>query len=212
MRWRCLLLILLIGSHFAFSQEIVEEVVAVVDATPILRSDVALAEQVRLLAPDPDENRPSYWSRLIDARVRLELQYRDLVDSGTLYRLAIDTGPVLDSLTAQAGGEGPLRSQMEAHGLVWADVEELALRVTAAAAYTEQRLRPRVRISLEELETAYQDLVVDELEAAADEPVPSLAAVRDQLHRLLVERKLNFEIERWLASATERHEVTRFVP
>jgi hypothetical protein len=194
----CLLLILLIGSHFAVGQEIVEEVVAVIDATPILSSDIALAEQVRLLAPDPGESQPSYWSRLVDSRVRLELQYRDLVDSGTLYRLAIDIGPVLDSLTEQAGGEDPLRSQMEAHGLVWAD--------------TEQRLRPRVRISLEELEDAYQDLVVDELEAAADEPVPSLAAVRDQLHRLLVERKLNYEIERWLESASERHEVTRFVP
>jgi hypothetical protein len=206
------MLILLIGNHFAASFEVVEEVVALVDATPILSSDIALAEQVRLLDADPGESPAGYRSRLIDARVRLELQYRDLVDTGTLYRLAIDTDPVLDLLTTQAGGEEALAVQMQALGLVRADLEELSLRVAAAAAYTEQRLRPRVRISLEELETAYQDLVVDELEAAADEPVPSLAAVRDQLHRLLVERKLNLEIERWLDSAAERHEVTRFAP
>ena len=37
-----------------------------------------------------------------------------------------------------------------------------------------------------------------------------LAAVRDRLFQILVERKLNDEIERWLARAMERQEVLRF--
>jgi hypothetical protein len=35
--------------------------------------------------------------------------------------------------------------------------------------------------------------------------------VRDQLHQLIVERKLNLEIERWIEQARERLGVTRFV-
>jgi hypothetical protein len=62
---------------------------------------------------------------------------------------------------------------------------------------------------MDEIEAAYQQLLVDEI-AASDEPVPPLAAVREQLHLILVERKLNDEIERWLARARERQEVLRF--
>jgi hypothetical protein len=208
---RYLLLIPLIASHFAVAQLIIEEVVAVVGATPILRSDVSLAELVRLLESDPGESRSSYRSRLLGARVRLELQYRDLADSGTLYRLSIDVETARATMVERAGGEEHLRIRMEEFGLAWVDLDELGLRIAAAAAYTEQRLRPRVRVSLEELQTAYQELVVSELEQDG-QPVPPLTEVRDQLHQLLVERKLNTEIERWLESAAERHEVTRFVP
>jgi hypothetical protein len=62
---------------------------------------------------------------------------------------------------------------------------------------------------MEEIEGAYQQLLVDEI-AATDEALPPLAAVRDRLTTLLVERKLNQEIERWLELAVTRQEVTRF--
>ena len=45
---RCLILIPLIASHFAAAQRIIEEVAAVVGTTPVLQSDVSLAELVRL--------------------------------------------------------------------------------------------------------------------------------------------------------------------
>jgi hypothetical protein len=62
---------------------------------------------------------------------------------------------------------------------------------------------------MDEIEAAYQQLLVDEI-ATSDEPVPPLATVRAQLYQLLVERKLNDEIERWLERATKRQEVLQF--
>ena len=66
-----------------------------------------------------------------------------------------------------------------------------------------------VHAKLQEIETAYRTLAV-ELESQG-EPAPPLASIREQLHRLVAERKLNDEIERWVARATEEREVTRFV-
>jgi len=197
-------------SHFALSAEVVEEVVAVVDNTPILRSDVTVAEFVRLVDQAPGESDTAYQKQLLDARIRLELQYRDLEDSGTLYRLEVDVGGSVSALDQRAGGAESLNPRLGEHGLSRADVEELALRIAAASAYTEQRLRPRITVSLQELRSAYQDLVVVPNEAR-NLPIPPLTAVRDEIHRLLVERKLNEEIQRWLESAVDRHEVTRFV-
>ena len=83
------------------------------------------------------------------------------------------------------------------------------LRVCAASAYAEQRLRPRISVSLQEIEAAYRRLAV-ELESAG-ESAPPLTAVDEQLHRLVSERKLNEEIERWVERAFAEREVTRFV-
>lgn len=207
--WRIAVIFLCV-SHFTLAGQVLEEVMAVVGSTPILHSDLELADLVSLVARDPDVTAGQHQSRLLDARIRLELQYRDLAESGTLYRLDIDLENALETLVARAGNEQELRTRLEEHGLDWADLEELALRVAAASAFTEQRLRPRVSVSLEEVRTAYEELIVARHERL-DQTVPPLTSVHDDLYRLLLERKLNDEIERWLDSAAERHDVTRFV-
>lgn len=205
-------LILMAVSHFAVAEQppgnVVEEVLAVVGNTPILYSDVTLAALVRLLEPTA-ETAEQFRSRLLDARIRLEVEYRDLEESGLLFRLALDPQKARDTLIARGGGTEVLENELSANGLSWPDLEELALRIAAVDAYVEQRLRPRVAVSMEEIEAAYQELLVAEI-ATADEPPPPVAIVQDQLRTLLVERKLNEEIERWLARAEERQEVTRF--
>jgi hypothetical protein len=210
MRLRRLIAICLFLSYFAVAGQVLEEVMAVVDTTPILYSDIELAELVQLVERDPDVTASDHRSRLLDARIRLELQYRDLEESGTLYRLDIDLETALSSLVGRAENEQALRDRLSEQGLDWADLEELALRIAAASAFTEQRLRPRVSVTLDEVRAAYEELVVAG-KGSNDETIPPLASVHDDLHHLLLERKLNDEIERWLESIAERHDVTRFV-
>ncbi len=206
-------LILLAVSHFTASEEpkwqTVEEVLAVVGSTPILYSDVTLAALVHLVEPEPMEVPEDYRSRLLSARIRLEVEFRDLEDAGLLYRLELESGPYRDALVARAGGEDALDASLRHEGLVWPDVDELVLRVAAIDAFVEQRLRPRISITMEEIEAAYQELLVNEI-AVSDEPVPPLSAVRGHLHTLLVERKLNEEIASWLERAEEDQDVMRF--
>ena len=206
-------LILLTVSHFTASEEprwqTVEEVLAVVGSTPILYSDVTLAALVHLVEPEPMEVPEDYRSRLLSARIRLEVEFRDLEDAGLLYRLELETGTYRNALIARAGGENVLDASLRHEGLVWPDVDELVLRVAAIEAFVEQRLRPRISITMEEIEAAYQELLVNEI-AVSDEPVPPLSTVRGHLHTLLVERKLNDEIASWLERAEEDQEVMRF--
>ena len=206
-------LILMAVSHFGASVEpqweTVEEVLAVVGNTPILLSDVELAALIRLVDTEPDEPADTYRSRLLDARIRLEIEFRDIEDGGLLLRLDLDPQRARQLLIERGGGEARLDREFEARGLVTADLDELVLRVAAVDAFVQQRLRPRISVNMDEIEAAYQQLLVDEI-ATSDEPIPPLATVRDQLYQLLVERKLNDEIERWLARAMERQEVLRF--
>ena len=213
MRHRIIALILIAFSHFGAAAdsawEPVEEVLAVVGSTPILLSDVELAELVRLVDREPDEDEATYRSRLLDARIRLEIEFRDIEDGGLLFRLELDPKRARETLIERAGGEQLLLGSFAEKGLVEADFDELVLRATAVDAFVQQRLRPRITVNMDEIEAAYQQLLVDEI-ATSDEPVPPLAQVREQLHQLLVERKLNDEIERWIERAEDRQEVLRF--
>lgn len=202
-------MISLILCHLTAATEIVDEVVAAVGSAPLLRSDLRLAELVRLEAPAPGESPEGFGARLLETRIRLELQFRDLEDSGTLYRLDLELDPTRAALVERAGGEAAAASALAANGLTAADLDELALRIAAVTAFIEQRLRPRVRVGADELQAAYQELVVGPMAEAGELP-PPLESVHAQLHLLLAERALNDEIERWLASAAEQSDVTRF--
>ena len=52
-------------------------------------------------------------------------------------------------------------------------LEELSLRVVAAASYVEQRLRPRIAVSLAEVEAYYRSDLASRM-AAAGEELPEL--------------------------------------
>jgi len=169
----------------------------VVGDMPILSSDLALAGLVHLIIEEAGETDAEYSSRLLDARIRLELQFRDLEASGFLHRLELDPEAATLQLLTLSGDTEALRSELEPLGLAWADVEGLGLRVAATQAYVEQRLRPQVSVSFEEVEAAYRSELTPELRAGAH-PVPELDSVRREIYTLLVERKLNGEIELWL--------------
>lgn len=202
-------MILLILSHLTARGETIEEVVAAVGNTPLLRSDLHLAELVGLVPRTPGEPPADYRARILDARITLELQYLDLEQSGTLYRLDLDVPGARSEIIARAGGDEALEPRLAASGLTFDDVDQLSLRSAAARAYIEQRLRPRIRVTEEEVQAAYYDLVVREAEAAG-RTAPPIESLHDQIRRLLIERKLNDEIEVWLETAAEQHEVTRF--
>ncbi len=207
------MLILLIFSHLSASQDLirepVEEVVAVVDRTPLLLSELDLAELLALVARPFSASDADYRSALLEARIQLEVQFRDLEASGVLYRLDLDVVGVRRALLSAVGGIEAIAGKLEAAGLGDADIDELALRVCVANAYAEQRLRPRISVSLQEIETAYRRLAVD-LESQGED-APPLTSVDDQLRQLIAERKLNDEIERWVTRALDEREITRFV-
>lgn len=206
-------LILLISSQLSGAQalvrEPVEEVVAVIDRTPLLRSDIDLAELVELIDRPTGATEAEYRSALLEARIQLEVQFRDLEATGVLYRLELDVAAVRRSVLSAAGDIDSVSEELAAAGLGDSDIDELALRVCASNAYAEQRLRPRISVTLQEIETAYRNLAV-ELESQG-EIAPPMTSVQDQLRQLLAERKLNDEIERWVTRALEEREVTRFV-
>ncbi len=199
----------LLVTSIGWAVETIDEVLAVVDRNPILQSDLALAALVGIGASAETSATESEYDPL-DARIRLELQYLDLIASGALHRLEIDVDQQLESMTTSGGGEIQLRENLASHGLEWEDAEALALRVAAVQTWVKRHLRPRVTVTIRDVEEAYRRVIVEPMRDAGTIP-PSLAHVTEDLRLLVSEEKLNAEIERWLDQCRERHRVTRFV-
>jgi hypothetical protein len=201
---------------------LLDRVVAVVNNRPILESDITLARLCHLV-PDLDGlPAAKARSKLVEARVRLEVQYQDLEASGTIYRLRFDPELTYRELLKRArvpvpprGAQPPPRGaavrRLAASGLTLDDIRDLAIRIAAVNAYVEQRLRPQVLITLPELRLAYQQTLAQKIAAHGETP-PPFAAVRSRLRRVLVERKLNRLIETWIAQARSRLDVTLLNP
>ena len=207
--WSFMVLSILIAAGLGPAAETVDEVLAVVDRNPILRSDLVLAGLVGI-APSPGSSNTTSGHDPLGSRIQLELQFLDLTASGALQRMEIDVGLQLESMTARAGGEAPLRASLATHGLEWEDVEALALRLAAVQTWVSRHLSPRVTVTTGDVEQTYRRVIVEPMREAGTTP-PSMALVNEDLRQLVSEEKLNAEIERWLDQCRERHRVTRFV-
>ncbi len=192
-----------------YPTETVDEVLAVVDQNPVLLSDLVLARLVGLF-PSSQKTEDQIIHSPLDARIQLELQYLDLVSSGAMQHLEIDIGPQLQLMSSRAGNEAQLKKILSEHGMEWEDVEALALRVAAVQGWIERHLRPRITVTVRDVENAYRQVIVEPMHNAGEEP-PSLAHVNEDLRQLVAEEKLNAEIKRWTDQSRERHRVTRFV-
>lgn len=185
---------------------VADGVIAVVGETPILVSDLRLAQAVRLV---PREDDAAAWGRrLLDARLRLEMEYQDLTAGGAV-RSTANPQPVLQRLAESAGGRAALEGRLAALGLSWGDLEDLALRIATVERAVETRFRRGIRISPAEIEAAYRDELAPRVRADGETP-PPLGEVRDRLRVLLAERRLNQRLERWLQEARERYPVIRY--
>ncbi len=206
-------LILITFSYFAVAEELqresVEEVLAVVGETPILLSDAELAALVRLVDREPGATSEDYRSRLLDARIRLEIQFRDLEEAGLLFRLDLEPEAVRGIVDRKGRRPRSVRSPAPGQRSHLAGPRRARPPGRGGRCLCRATPPPRVSVTMEEIEVAYQQLLVDEI-ATTDETLPPLPTVQEHLRNLLVERKLNDEIQSWLERATERQEVTRF--
>lgn len=190
----------------------IDEVLAVIDRTPVLRSDLELAALVGF-----DETRgldlgaDDHFSDLLSARIRLELQFRDLTGSGALQRLDLDVAARVETMVNTFGDADSLRAALQKKGLTWDDLEALALRIEASRAWVDERLRPRITVSLKDVEQAYETLVAAPLRERGETP-PPMSRVHEQLRAVVEEEKLNVEIDRWVERCREQYQVLRYAP
>jgi|YNPBryunderm2012_1023409.scaffolds.fasta_scaffold01348_5 hypothetical protein len=194
---------------FLFAQLEIERVVATVNGTPILASDVELVELAALVPRTPEEDDATYRRAVEEALIALALRWQDLDRTGLAARVKPNLEAAWAAVVARAGGEESLARKLEAAGLPESLLRELVRRLATVEAYAAERFGPFVRPTVEEVEAAWVSQVLPALTSATGSP-PNLEEVRGQLEELVRERKLVAEIERWTAELAARARIQRY--
>lgn len=189
----------------------VERVVAVVNRTPVLASDVELAELAGLIPRSAGEDDDAYRQAVTEALIALSLRWQDLDRTGLAARVRPDLEAAWASVVSRAGGEEILHQRLVAAGLPEPLLREVVRRLATVEAYAAERFGPFVRPSPQEIEAAYASELVPALTDRGSD-APPLDEVRGQLEQLLRERKLAAEVERWTAELAARARIQRYDP
>lgn len=187
----------------------VERVVAMVNRTPILASDVELAELAGLVPRAPGEDDAAYRATVVEALIALSLRWQELDRTGLAVRVRARPEAAWAAVVARVGGEETLRQRLAAAALPESLLRELVRRLAIVEAYVAERFGPFVRPSPQEVEAAYEGELVPEL-AARGVAAPPLDEVRGKLEELLRQRKLAAEVERWTAELAQRARIQRY--
>ena len=109
--------------------------------------------------------------------------------------------------------EEAFRAELLRLGLDETTLRQLLARQLSVFAYVEERLGPRVFVSVDDIARYYNEELVPELQRggarAAD--LPTLESVRESIRAVLRERRLNEELDRWTADLRSKADVVDYL-
>jgi hypothetical protein len=128
-----------------------------------------------------------------------------LVDQLLILREALDSHVTLPSTEATVGLVAPYaagsdyRASLERYGISERDLGAHLLAGLRTSFFTDQRFRPDVQVSPEDIRSYYDKIIAQAGPAAAR--AESFEASRDQIERLLIEQRVSEALDQWLMMA-----------
>jgi hypothetical protein len=186
--------------------ELVDRVVAVVDEAPILLSDLRRAIGLGMVTRREGESEAQLLRRTLDEWIERRLRLNEISRFGFQEAPLEEVEKQIELLRSRFPDEAAWQAELAALGLGEAEVRQLLARQLAVLSYLEQRLGPRAFVSIDEIQSYYDEVLSPELAARGD-PLPPIDEVREAIRALLRERKLDREIERWTAELRREADV-----
>ena len=176
--------------------EIINRIAAVVEGQVLTTSAIERIASANLIPIREGETAEAYRRRVLEEAIEFILQRRDAERFGLK-----DVRPEdVDARIERRMPVGESREQMLARlaevGMNEEELRSIIQQRLQIEAYIEERFAPLIFVSLEEIEVYYQG-TWSQQKRDEGEPVPPLAAVREQLRELLRAERLAAEVRRW---------------
>ena len=192
---------------------LVDRVVAVVDEDPILDSDIERVVRLGLLPVSAGESVAEKRRRALDLAIEQKLRLHE-VD-----RFGFEETPLalldrqMEEVRSRFPAEEAFRAELSRLGLDETALRQLLARQLSVLAYVEERLGPRVFVSVDDIGRYYNEELLPELEKSGVGPaeLPTLESVRESIRAVLRERRLNEEIDRWTADLRAKADVVDYL-
>ena len=197
------------GSPAAAAPTLADRIVAVVDEDPILASDIDRDAGLGLVPRNPDETETAYRRRILGLLIEERLRFHE-IDRFGLVQVPVDqVEKSLGEIRSRFPDEAAFARRLKELGLAENSLRQLVTRQIMVLTYVDERLGPRVFVSLDDIKAYYRDVMTPAL-VKSKQPVPALDDVREQIRQVLREQRLNQEIERWTEELRNKANIANY--
>ena len=183
-----------------------DRVLAVVDEDPILSSDVDRVVRLGLQQPNSGESTEAFRRRVVNALVVERLRFHEIDRFGFEQVPVDEIERNVAKIRARFPDEASFQKALREVGLDGKRLRQLVARQLLVLTYVDERLGPRVFVSLDEINRYYRDVLTPEMQRRG-QPVPPVEDVRDDIREVLKQQKLTQEIEKWTQELRSRADV-----
>ncbi|HEY3137159.1 MAG TPA: hypothetical protein VGL29_14115 [Blastocatellia bacterium] len=206
------LLMGLLPSH-ALGQQVVDQILTLVNNEPIMRTDLLWS-----IAMDPQGPSPvgPVGRDLLSRKLEVMIDERLIAQEAARIPTAEITQEEIDKKRAELirsfRSEAEFRQRIESVGLTTQKLDELLRQRVLIERFVDFRFRSFVLVTTQEIQQDYDGNFVPEMRRRGQIP-PGLderlekGTVREQLAERLKVKKIDEEIERWLAAARQRADI-----
>ncbi|HXU29097.1 MAG TPA: hypothetical protein VN851_00845 [Thermoanaerobaculia bacterium] len=189
--------------------KLLDRVVAVVDEDPILASDIDRVIGLGLIERKASESGDLLRRRVLDHLIEQRLRSHEIDRSGFVQVPVEEIERQTAEIRARFLDEASFESRLQELGMTRATLAQLVARQIAVLVYIDERLGPRVFVSLDDIRDYYASTLTLEAEKRG-EKVPPLEDVREDIRAVLREQRLNIELARWSEELRRNSDVESF--
>ncbi len=189
--------------------KLLDRVVAVVDEDPILASDIDRVIGLGMVAQKAGESGDLLRRRVLDQLIEQRLRSHEIDRSGFVQVPVEEIERQTAEIRARFADEAKFNQRLTELGTTRATLAQLVARQIAVLVYIDERLGPRVFVSLDDIREYYASTLTAEAEKRG-EKAPPLEDVREEIRAVLREQRLNAELARWSEELRRNSDVESF--
>lgn len=173
-----------------------DRIVAVVNEDPILESEIDRAIVLGLQQQREGENERAFRRRVLDSLIEDRLRLHEIDRFGFVQVAVEDVDKNVAEIRSRFATEEEFQAALQKVGVSQRALRQLVARQLMTLTYVEERLGPRVFVSLEDINDYYRNVLSAEMQRRG-QPVPPIEEVREDIRVVLKEQKLTREIQSW---------------
>lgn len=173
-----------------------DRIVAVVNEDAIIESEIDRAIILGLQRPQEGENERAFRRRVLDSLIEDRLRLHEIDRFGFMQVAVEDIDKFVAEIRSRYATEEEYQAALREAGVSQRALRQLAARQLMTLTYVEERLGPRVFVSLDDINQYYREVLTPEMQKRG-QPVPPIEEVREQIRVVLREQRLTNEIAEW---------------
>ncbi len=183
-----------------------DKVLAVVDEDPILKSDLDRVIKLGFEQPKAGESGEAFRRRALNDLIEERLRFHQIDRYGFQQVPVEEIEREVAKIRARFKDDAAFQKALKDVGLDGKKLRQLVARQLLVLTYVDERLGPRVFVSLEDINRYYRDVLTPEMQRRG-QPVPPVEDVREDIREVLKQQRLTQEIATWTQELRTRADV-----